>query len=133
MAYLVDTSVWIDYFREKNNSAVQFLIKILDEQLPFGITAVVYQELLQGAASTKDFRQLVQYFSTQLFFQPKDSVASYEAAAKIFFDCRRAGITVRGAIDCLVAQIAIEHDLILLHNDKDYERMAAVVRDLKVV
>jgi|JI10StandDraft_1071094.scaffolds.fasta_scaffold49533_5 predicted nucleic acid-binding protein len=36
------------------------------------------------------------------------------------------------AIDCLIAQIAIEHDLILLHNDRDYVRIAKIVPNLKL-
>lgn len=132
MAYLIDTSVWIDYLRQQDNPAVVFLMKVLDEQLPFGITAVIYQEILQGANSAQDFKKLVTYFSTQTFFQPKDTVLSFQSAALIYFDCRHKGVTIRSSIDCLIAQIAIEHDLILLHNDKDFEKIASVVRQLKI-
>jgi len=51
---------------------------------------------------------------------------SYFAAAKIFFDLRRRGMTVGSSVDCLIAQTAIEHGLHLLHNDSDFDRIAQV-------
>lgn len=130
--YLVDTSVWIDYFRKIENTATDKLISILDHRLPFGMTGVIYQEILQGAASEQDFNQLKNYLATQRFFHPQDTI-TYESAAKLFFFCRRKGITIRSTIDCLIAQIAIEHDLILLHNDQDYERIQSVVPELQLM
>jgi hypothetical protein len=56
-----------------------------------------------------------------------DPVESFAQAAKIYFQCRRKGITVRSTIDCLIAQTAIEHNLLLLHDDRDYEGIASVI------
>jgi predicted nucleic acid-binding protein len=130
--YLVDTSVWIDYFKEIQNQAAQQFLSILDNGLPFGITSIIYQEILQGAKSEQDFNQLKNYLGTQRFFQPKNEIITYESAAKLFYLCRKKGITIRSSIDCLIAQIAIEHDLILLHNDKDYDRIQLVMTKLKL-
>ncbi len=130
--FLVDTSVWIDYFREKNNSSVQYLVTLLDEEAPFGITGIIYQELLQGAASKSDFDYLSEYLGTQRFYHLHDDVQSYQNAAKLYFDCRRKGITIRSTIDCLIAQITIENNLILLHNDEDFKRISMVSPDLKL-
>ncbi|MBA2715281.1 MAG: hypothetical protein H0U55_17245 [Rubrobacteraceae bacterium] len=44
--------------------------------------------------------------------------------------CRRAGVTILSAIDCLIARVAIEQGQVLLHDDRDFEKMAAVVPDL---
>lgn len=130
--YLVDTSVWIDYFRNKHNSAVQQFINILDKKLAFGITSLIYQELLQGAATSHDVEQLIRYLDTQRFFHPMNNIISYQSAARIYFDCRQRGITIRSTIDCLIAQIAIEHDLILLHNDNDFIRINKIYPALKI-
>lgn len=130
--YLVDTSVWIDFFRENNSSAVKHLIEIMDNKIPFGITAVIYQEILQGSASLHDFNQLAEYLSTQQFFHPKDPILTYENAAKLYFQCRRKGVTVRSTIDCLIAEVAIEHDLILLHHDSDYSNIKKIHPRLKL-
>lgn len=81
----------------------------------------------------QEYKILSHYFGTQIFFHPNDRVASYQAAAQIFFDCRRRGITIRSTIDCLITQIAIEQDLVLLHNDKDFEKMAGVVKKLNLM
>jgi predicted nucleic acid-binding protein len=130
--FLVDTSVWIDYLRGKKNPPVNQLEMILEESLPFGITSVIYQEILQGAASLRDLKRLREYFSTQRFFHPKDNITTYELASLLFFNCRRKGITIRSTIDCLIAQLAIEHKLILLHNDMDFKRIHAVAPQLKL-
>ena len=62
--YLIDTSVLIDFFRERNNKSVSFFIRLLEEDLPFGITSIIYQEILQGAASIHDFKKIVDYLSS---------------------------------------------------------------------
>lgn len=129
--FLIDTSVWIDYLRDKKNPTTKYFAELLDDESPFGITGIIYQELLQGAASKSDFDSLTDYLGTQRFYHVQDSVVSYQAAAKIYFDCRRKGITIRSTIDCLIAQIAIENELILLHNDEDYNQIATVAKTLK--
>jgi predicted nucleic acid-binding protein len=48
------------------------------------------------------------------------------AAAKIYMDCRKKGITLCSTIDCLIAETAIEHDLFILHNDNDFYAIARV-------
>jgi len=128
--YLIDTSVWIDYFRDVENASTKKFISILDRKYAFGLTGVIYQEILQGAVSEQDFNQLKDYLTTQRFFHPRDEIDTYECAAKLFYLCRRKGITIRSTIDCLIAQIAIEHNLIILHNDHDYNRIQSVVPEL---
>jgi predicted nucleic acid-binding protein len=128
--YLIDTSVWIDYFRDIKNASTTKFESILDRNLPFGLTGVIYQEILQGAVTDKDFDQLKDYLATQRFFHPQDEIVTYEFAAKLFYLCRRNGITIRSTIDCLVAQIAIEHNLVILHNDQNYNRIQSVVPEL---
>ena len=128
---LVDTSVLIDLFKGNDNEAVVNLHDIIHQQVPFGIASVIYQEILQGAKTEKEYASLKEYLSTQRFFHPIDLIASYAEAAHIFYSCRRKGVTVRSTTDCLIAQIAIEHELLLLHNDKDFTAMATII-DLKV-
>jgi len=82
---LVDTSVFIDFLSEKNNSATDKLHTIIDLNIPFGITSQIYQELLQGTASQKDFDVLKKYLNTFNFYAAKDEKRSYEEAARIYF------------------------------------------------
>jgi len=125
---LVDTSVLIDYLKGANNAATRKFQFVLDNGIPFGINSFIYQELLQGVKTEKDFRKLKQYLDTQTFYNLKDARESFAHAARIYFMCRKKGITVSSTIDCLIVQTVLEHDLYLLHNDKDFERIRKVVR-----
>ena len=95
-----------------------------------GLTGVTYQEVLQGVYSKGEFERVSEYLGSQTFYHPLDPVESYTEAARMYFDCRRAGITIRSSIDCLIARVAIEHGLMLLHDDRDFERISKVVPDL---
>ena len=124
---LVDTSILIDFFKGVKNSSTDKFKSILLQKIPFGINSFIFQEVLQGAKSEEEFKHLSKYLVTQHFFHPKDPVDSFTRAARIYFDCRKKGITIRSTIDCIVAQTTLEHDLHLLHNDKDFEIMAKVI------
>lgn len=124
---LVDTSVLIDLFKGNDTPPVRSFRKVIQQDIPFGITSIIYQEILQGARTRKEFNTLDEYLSTQRFFNPKDELVSYAGAADIYFTCRRNGITVRSTIDCLIAQVALEHELFLLHHDRDFTAMAPLI------
>ena len=46
--------------------------------------------------------------------------------ARVFFDCRRKGLTVRSSTDCLIAALALERGDVLLHDDADFDAIAKV-------
>jgi len=123
--YLVDTSVLIDFLKGKDTVQSMKFEKIIQNKIPFGISSFTYQEVLQGAYDQKEYDKLNTYLSTQKIYYP--SQKSYERAANIFFTCRKSGVTIRSTIDTLIATSAIEHNLILLHSDKDFDYMADVV------
>jgi predicted nucleic acid-binding protein len=123
--YLVDTSVLIDFFKGKESVKTQKLEEIIQHTIPFGISAFTYQEVLQGSRDQREYDKLHTYLSSQKIYYP--SKKSYPLAAHIFFQCRKAGVTIRGTIDTLIATIAIENELILLCNDRDFEHMASVI------
>jgi hypothetical protein len=52
---LVDTSVFICYFKGFENEATAKFDKIISENILFGINNYIYQELLQGSANEKEF------------------------------------------------------------------------------
>lgn len=130
--FLVDTSIWIDYLCNRENKGVRYFMQVLDDKIPFGITGIIYQEILQGAATLKDYNQLIKYLSTQEFFHPKDNIVAHQAAARIYFNCRKKGFTIRSSIDCFIAQIAIENNLTLLHNDNDFMLIHKANTELKL-
>ncbi len=124
---LVDTSVLIDYLKGANNTTTKKFQFVLDNGIPFGINSFIYQELLQGVKSEKDFRKLKQYLDTQTFYNLRDFRESFAQAARIYFLCRKKGVTVSSTIDCLIVQTVLEYDLYLLHNDKDFEMIRKVI------
>lgn len=129
--YLVDTSVWIDFLQGRDGLHVKFLDGLLDNPLAVGLSDAIYMEILQGARDPIAFDRLRRYFGSQRFYLFADSRQAHEAAALIYQDCRRQGVTVRSALDCLIAQCAIEHHLVLLHHDRDYLNMGLVMPDLR--
>ena len=124
---LVDTSVLIDYLKDVDNNGTGKFKEILEKRLPFGINNFIYQELLQGCKSEKDYRLLKKYLDGQKFYDFKGGRESYAKAAGIYMKLRKKGITIRSTIDCLIAQMAMENDLYLLHNDVDFTRMTELL------
>ena len=107
--YLVDTSVWIDYLQGHDGTHVGFLEELLVNPLAVGISDAIYMEILQGARDQQAFDRLRRYFSTQRFYRFVDPEQTYAAAARIYLDCRREGVTIRSTLDCLITQCAMEH------------------------
>lgn len=130
---LVDTSVLIDYIKGATTKAAIKFAWINEQGIPFGINHYIYQEILQGTTTEKDFNNLRDYLSTQRFYELLYGRVSHENAARLYFRCRKKGITIRSSIDFLIAQCAIENKLSLLHNDSDFTAMGKVLTELKIV
>ncbi|MDD4588473.1 MAG: PIN domain-containing protein, partial [Heliobacteriaceae bacterium] len=114
---LVDTSVLIGFLKGQTDEKTQLFDVILSRNITFGFSAYTFQEVLQGARNEKEYEQLWDYLSTQIIYFLPAKTATYEKAARLYFDLRRNGITPRSTIDILIALTAIENKLMLLHND----------------
>jgi predicted nucleic acid-binding protein len=125
---LVDTSVLIDFLRGEENPAVQRFLQVIDREIPFGICPLVFLEVLQGAATEKDFNLLRECLQSQVFFDIKEGRASIAEAAGMSLELRRKGKAVGNPVDLLIAQTAIDNDLYLLHDDSDFDRIKQVSR-----
>jgi predicted nucleic acid-binding protein len=123
---LVDTSVLIEFLRGKDSPQTQKLDEIIDRDIPFGICPFIYLEVLQGAATQKDFDLLKDYLGSLAFYDLRDVRDSAARAAKISFELRRKEISVKSTIDFLIAQTAVDNDLYLLHNDSAFDNIAQV-------
>ncbi|MCL2422248.1 MAG: PIN domain nuclease, partial [Defluviitaleaceae bacterium] len=85
-----------------------------------------------GARNSKEYNQLNEYLlNMHIYLLPK-TIKTYDVAAQLYFNLRRQGITPRSTIDVLIALTAMEYDLFLLHDDKDFDMMAAKMPSLKV-
>ena len=128
---LVDSSVWIALLRDMQTPQTVALHELLPRR-EAALTAVIYQEILQGAATPARFTKLKRYFRTLPFLNPAHPIETWEAAAELYMRCRQRGYTPRSPHDCLVARIALEHRTPLLHDDRDFEVMAEVEPRLKL-
>ncbi len=129
---LADTSVLIGYLRGDNSPAAGLFDHLLEAQIPWGICPVVYQEVLQGARDSREFKRLKAYFDTLPLYEFRHGLESYARAARLNLRCRKAGVTVRSSIDLLIAETAIENELFLFHHDADFNRMAGAIPELQV-
>jgi predicted nucleic acid-binding protein len=124
---LIDTTVLVDVLRDTSGANAKRLLTIVgSEELAF--TRFTELEVLVGASDQAEWERIERYFASKALFDP--SPESWSDSARIYFDLRRAGRTVRKTIDCCIAQIAIERNLTLLHNDRDFETISEV-RPLK--
>lgn len=123
---VVDTSVLIDFFRGLDTPAVRRLARLDEGAAPFAIPGICCQELLQGAKDEEEWALLADYLGTQRILHAEEPWRTHVEAARIYFDLRHRGITVRSTIDCWIAQLALELGATLLHDDDDFEAIARV-------
>lgn len=121
---LVDTSVWIDFHRRPGDPGNEPLRELLrrDEAVT---TEPIEMELLAGPTDEIALRRIEKLLSA-LGRLPVEPDLDFRAAAEIYRAVRRSGRTVRSKVDCLIAAVAIRHDVILLHKDADFEAIAEV-------
>ena len=129
---LVDTSVLMSFLKDQKNQTTALFDYILDKKIPYGITTFIYQEILQGAKTDKEYRLLKEYFETIPLYYLKYGKESYEQAALLNIRCKQKGIIIRSTIKLLIAETAIENNLYLLHNDNDFINIATVIKELKL-
>jgi predicted nucleic acid-binding protein len=120
---LIDTSVWISVFRSRGDQVRQQLETLIANR-EILLTRFTQLELLQGSLNEQEWTILSTYLEVQDYVELTPS--SWQAAALIYYDLRRQGLTVRSPIDCCIAQAALENDLLLIHNDRDFETIAQV-------
>ncbi|MFN5971724.1 MAG: PIN domain nuclease [Microcystis sp.] len=120
---LIDTSVWISVFRDRSGQVRQQLETLIANR-EILLTRFTQLELLQGSLNEQEWTVLSTYLEVQDYVELRPS--SWQAAARIYYDLRRQGLTVRSPIDCCIAQAALENDLLLIHNDRDFETIAQV-------
>jgi len=122
---LIDSSVWIHFFNGTDTETVRVMEKVIAEEEDACISDYILTEVLQGFKRDKDFLTARRHLMRFPVYSLKTPDA-YIKAAQIYRLCRKKGITIRKTADCLIAQTAIEHDLYLLHEDGDFDRIASV-------
>lgn len=123
---LADTSAWVEYDRATGSPVDQRLTALINESGPLTVTEPVIMEVVAGARNDRreaDLRRLLLRFGLLSF----DAAVDFDAAARIYRQCRRAGATPRGMVDCLISSVARRHGATLLAADADLSRMAGIV------
>lgn len=119
LMWIVDSSVWIDYFNGRATPEVELLDAALGKR-ELGVLDIILAEVLQGFRNPRHF----DVARSALLSFPVYSVGGIElalASAANFRVLRQRGNTVRSTIDCLIATFVIRYDLTLLHSDRDFE------------
>ena len=117
---LVDSSVWIDFLSSSPTSVGAELRRMIADAEPFALAGVVVTEILQGLK--RDVSRLEHYLSQWDMLEPK-GFSTYREAASIFRAARAKGVAV-----ALIAAIALEHGATLFTLDKDFTRIAGIIR-----
>ena len=119
---LVDTSAWIEYFRNGAPSVVHKVEKSLREE-DVAIGDLIYCEILQGIYSESQRKQVEDLLLTL----PRFEMVGFEMAEKSAANyrlLRSKGVTVRKTIDVIIGTFCVENDLQLIHHDRDFDLMA---------
>jgi len=116
---LVDSSVWIDYFRGVVTPESDRLDALLGSE-PLAIGDIILTEVLQGFPSERDFNQAMRVMSALVLVDIAGDRIAVQAARN-FRMLRARGVTVRKTIDTLIATRCIEDGLTLLYSDRDFE------------
>ncbi len=121
MMGLVDTSVWIELFAGCSIPQVKILETLVTEKADICVCGIILTEVLQGIRREKEYKKTKGLFES-LIFLPMTH-ATFVRSAEIYRYLGRRGITIQNPVDCLIASVAIEHDIPLLHNDRDFDRI----------
>ncbi len=119
---LVDSNAWADYFNGAEAPHVQRLDAALEEEEDLTALPIIVTEVLQGFRTERGFREAEMVLTALPLIHP--TLDCHVRAARLFRTLRRRGVTVRGAVDCVVAQTCIDLDAELLSPDRDYRAIA---------
>lgn len=119
---LVDSSVWIEFFRRDSDLDLEASLDL--EEV---VTCLpVIQEVLQGF---DDQRTYLLAREAMFAFPVVESPLSDEVhlqAVDLYRAARRAGLTVRSSVDCLIGACALRNSLTVAHHDRDFDALAKV-------
>jgi hypothetical protein len=116
---LVDSSVWIDYFRGTVTPQAEKLDSLLGIE-PIATGDLILTEVLQGFVSDRDFNQAKKLMTSLVIVELAGQSIAIQSA-KNFRALRSLGVTIRKTIDTVIATRCIESGLPLLYSDRDFD------------
>lgn len=121
---VVDTSVWVDVLNERSTPQAERCIELIEGGEPIALTDIVVTEILQGLRSEREAR-LVERHLRAFPILRLDGLDDFVLAADLYRAARRAGITIRKTLDCLIAAPCVRTGAPLLHADGDFDQLAS--------
>jgi predicted nucleic acid-binding protein len=116
---LVDSSVWIDYFRGTPTPQTEKLDSLLGIE-PIATGDLILTEVLQGFVSDRDFNQARKLMTSLVVVDLAGQGIAIQAARN-FRALRKLGVKVHKTIDTVIATRCIESKLSLLYSDRDFD------------
>ncbi len=120
---LIDTSAFIEFLNKTGSPFDREIESLISNNEETSVADIVLTEVLQGIKNDKDYEEVKKSLLSFPVYSLK-SVDSFIAAADLYRKCRKKGLTIRNTVDLLITQIALENDLILLHNDRDFNTLS---------
>jgi predicted nucleic acid-binding protein len=120
---VVDTSVWIDVLNERRSPQATRCIELIEGGEPIALTDVVVTEILQGLRSDREARLVERHLKAFPILRLSD-MDDFVLAADLYRAARRAGVTIRKTLDCLIAAPCVRTGAPLLHADADFDQLA---------
>lgn len=119
---LVDTSVWIAVFRKRNPLVLERHVELDDVVL----CLPVVQEILQGIGDQSAYRFAREALLAFPMVESPLAAEVFDVAIDLYRRARRAGLTVRSSVDCLISACALRNGLEVLHSDRDYDALSKI-------
>ena len=129
---LVDSSVWIDFLTGASSLPGSALKTLVAEGGDICIADVNLMEVLRGVKKDSDYRKVKNDLLSLPVLSPSGR-ESFVKAAEIYRTARQSGVTINSTFDCLIAVVAMENDASILHRDADFDRLAKIVKGLKII
>lgn len=127
---VVDTSVWIDVLNDVDSPKASRCTELLQDGAPLALTDVIFTEILQGFRHEPDARRVEEHLRAFPVLRLED-LDDFAFAAELYRKARRAGITIRKTLDCLIATPCVRDGAPILHSDEDFDRLASCT-DLEI-
>ncbi|MEW6328131.1 MAG: PIN domain nuclease [Thermodesulfobacteriota bacterium] len=124
---LIDTSAFIEFLNKTGSLFDKEIESLISNNEDVAIADIVLTEVLQGIRDDRDYTEVKKSLLSFPVYSPK-GVDSFVAAANLYRKCRKKGLTIRSTVDLLIAQIALENDLALLHNDRDFDTLSKICK-----
>jgi predicted nucleic acid-binding protein len=120
----VDTSVWVAVLNQQDTPQARRCVELIEDGAPIGLTDVVFTEILQGLRTERE-AALVERHLRQFPILRLDGLDDFALAASLYRQARRAGVTIRKTLDCLIAAPCVRTHSAILHADSDFDLLAS--------